>query len=812
MDKYTLLNKILKESFEENASDYDDFDSYKKGVSSSGQFFVYSQIQKGALDKVKQFGSSSWADFADGNHMFYGRGIYTTMRYDDCIRYNEGDLMIKYAVRKDAFENFLILDAGVKEYLLKHGMLSRRIRLSTKLKYLLKPEDLKMVDDQFGGYNGNGEGLKKLDDKVESYHNDSSSWGLEERLLNILKSGEGKKSYRSGMQYDEEKRLDLSNVDGWAYKASSYGMVAIFRTTDLLIPVAYALRQGGRYGNFDPDESHMTPIFDNEDQFKSSNFAIDAYRRFRRGYPDTQFTEKTVCGYSLVKRGNKYNLVSARTGKPFSPLDFDACERFNPLNNTATFDIRDGEDGMIRFKVTSDNYGETIYIAYQQMNNDNVVEDDGEISYDDFVDVMNSFKAQREQNALNESVDEVFTHKTRDEFYDAYKNGKYGIHLYRATNSEATMKSMLNGISNDFAGTGGDSSMYYGFGTYWVRNPQSILHEKYGKFVVDCVLKDGYRNFLIFDDDIRAKYDPQHKTVWDQIQALVPQNVIDEINKNMANPSFVYHGDSLARTATQGLNKNGLKWFKDYGGNPNTIDAYRMSNNKIGRFVNTAKFAKAFFEAIKGKPIDNPLGARICDEILLSKTKIRGYVFTGLQDNNVVVVRDPNSLMPVGFSTDGGRNFTSVEHSEEVFDRINQNVNPYFAYRGGYNKINMLEKPHCGFSLVTGGNGSNYKDIWFHKPLLPIDVDNATAFSEMDNTATFQLAEVDFKITKGNTSDDGKDRTKDEYYLFYRGESGYEPVSFDEFMSFVDEGLKGGDIESNKRMHKDCILNSTNCV
>ena len=71
----------------------------------------------------------------------------------------------------------------------------------------------------------------------------------------------------------------------------------------------------------------------------------------------------------------------------------------------------------------------------------------------------------------------------------------------------------------------------------------------------------------------------------------------------------------------------------------------------------TAAGAKQFFEALKGKRLsDNHLtpwqrerGCRLFDELDISRTKVRGYIFVGSNDGEVCVVRDFHSLIPLKY-------------------------------------------------------------------------------------------------------------------------------------------------------------------
>ena len=777
MDKKEFLKGVLNEAIDELTSDYENFDDFKKGMGNSNTFFVYSQVDSKSIPNICKNGADGSKEFF--NTMIYGRGLYTVMSYKDCANYGRSDAMVKYAVKKGAFDNFLIFDIGIRKDLYKAGILTNHEKISSTIKRLFSPEDFAMLENYYG------KGLYKLDDQVmQCDHSGSSNWN-QERFLNIVRNGENNIELYPGMRYPSEKRLDISNVDGWAY-FSGYGNTAIFRTVDLLIPYAYAIKKS-YWGGWPPENEFKYCINDPE-TFDNINVSTDAFRRARKEYPDTKFTEKTVCGFALVRNGKKFNLLNARTNKYFSPLDFDQCEAFDPLTQTAAFAVDAGEDGVIEFMIHSENRGEKINLYYRQRGTEEGENDWTIISYEDFLDVMNEFKG--EMGNINESVEEVFTHKD----YATFKKGigdSRNVILYRATSPEVAKLEFENGSNMEFSGTGGDSSLYYGLGVYTVRNTESLLTSKYGRGVIKFMLKDGYKNFLILDDAVRAKHDPG-KTVYDELVALVPKDILADLDKFLK--GGMPHMPSLNNWDIQRhLTRNGVEGFKD-------INISSQIGRTGAREYNTASFARAIKLATQGRNLHDPLASAIYDELIMAKTKIRGFVFNGGADGNVVMVRDFSSLMPIDYSVDGGRTWIG-DFTEDNFNRINQRVDPFYQYRGEYEKTDLRAKSICGFSLVAGSQGYNYKDIWFHRPLLPIDVDKAHPFSPITKSAQFELCDVTFEV-----------RVDDDLnvWLSYEDEGTMAECPYDEFMQFVEAAMEQGYLPKNKKQYPNNLLNPQN--
>lgn len=772
-NNYFFFKRKLNEAISEIASDYETFNDFKRGINNpkNNTFFVYSQVDSKSIPNICMNGTDGAKEYM--NIMFYGRGIYTTLSYESCASYDWSNAMVKYAVKKGAFNNFLIFDIGIKKLLQTKGVLTLHEKISDTVKRLFSHDDVKMFESYYG------KGLIELDKKVVSCKNSIDSWRVEKEFLNVAREGEGDISLRPGYKYASEKRLDVSNVDGFIYY-SYFGPTAIFRTTDILMPYSYCIKTDYKWPIDDTDFKYC---MNSEENFNNSNYVVDAFRRSRKNYPDTEFTEKTSCGFSLVKNGNKFNLLNSRTNKYLSPMDFDYCSSFDPISCTATCGINTDE-GIIEFNLTSVNYGKDLKIKFRERDNEERTDWEN-ISYQDFYSIMEEFK----DNSLNESVSEVFTHKNYDQFRKSIKDSK-NVFIYRSTDPKTAKIEFENGSNREFSGTSGDASLYYGLGVYCVRDTISLFCSKYGMGVVKFMLKDGFKDFVIFDNDLRSKVDPG-KSVYDEIIKLVPQDVIKDINDGLRNNDRIFY------SIKDDLRTNGINAFK----NMKSINDYHRT---LGNISNTAKYAKAFIMTLLGHSINDPVAPAVRDERLLSKTRIRGIVFTGAADGHVVVVRDFNSLMPVDYSVDGGRTW-EVENdngkfTKDNFDKINTNVDPYYLYRGEYGDVSFRAHPTGDFSLVNGKQGYNWKDIWFHRSLLPIDVDLATNFDPFSGKAEFKLAGYEFAIMV--------DKDLNSRLSFKNDETGgWEECPYDEFIEFIGEAQKMGLIDNNKKVNQNCLLN-----
>lgn len=769
MSKDKLNKNKINEGVDELTSDFKTFDEFKKGVKPAIGRFVYSQVGREAIPNIKKNGADGAKEFF--RVMCYGRGLYSVLTLNQARSYSRGGALVVYAVKKGAYDNMLIFDMGIRKELYKSGMLTRHERISQTIKRLFSKDDYKMLENYYG-YD-----LVNLDEQVMKCDHSSESEWLQERFLSFARQGEGNIQLYPGMNYNSEKRLDVSGVTGWAYH-SGYGDTLIFRTVDVLTPYKYAISEGGRWNSDFPateDDPRWKYCIDNENDFDNINVSTDAFFRARKDYPDTRFTEKTVCGFSLVKNGKKYNLLNARTGKYLSPVPFDYCEAFDPHSNTAAFSIN-SSDGTIEFLIKSENRGERVSLKYRLQDQSGTDESSGwsDISYEDFLSVMEAYKQEQEQEGLNESIDEVFTNKDRKGFMGDVHGGKY-VFIYSAAFKDKVKSLMKNGLSPEFLGTNPrDTSIYYGIGGYACYSLEGARGNlgTYGDTIIKYALKGGFKNFLIFDGKARAKYDPG-STVYDEIVRLVPKKYIDVLDKYIRRDYAL--GDYYRN--------KGIHYYDTTPSAPHS----------------SGPLAKVFYEALKGGEKGKINYATYYAEQAIAESKVRGYMFNGNINHDTIVVRDYNSLIPVGFSTDGGRTWhDNTELDDETFDKLNKNVYPYYQYRGEYEDVGITDHPSCGFSLVKGKKGYNYMDIYTHHHLLPIDVDSAEAFDPRSHTAQFTFCGIVFQIRAEGMN----------CQVSYQGEDGYfEPTDYNEFMQLINAAKEQGLIPKEKQVYTNCLIN-----
>ena len=163
------------------------------------------------------------------------------------------------------------------------------------------------------------------------------------------------------------------------------------------------------------------------------------------------------------------------------------------------------------------------------------------------------------------------------------------------------------------------------YSTYSLRSSQkNMTHGLYGSVILELVIKDGFNNFLIFDEDIAKKYYGSEYRIENQIKKLMPQYYDTLINSH----KFHMHGLTSS-------------------------DAYFIWTTLRNR---------------------------------LNSTNVRGFIFTGAHDGNVAVIRDFNSAIPNKYSNDGGKTW-ETGFNEKIANRIEKNVDAEFKYGGKFDKM-----------------------------------------------------------------------------------------------------------------------------
>lgn len=317
------------------------------------------------------------------------------------------------------------------------------------------------------------------------------------------------------------------------------------------------------------------------------------------------------------------------------------------------------------------------------------------------------------------------------------------ILLYHCTTKEGAEGIARNGATREFTGKNGNA---YGQGFYTTFNLNSTLKfgynswHNYGKYIIQFGLVGGFKDFLIFDEEMNMKYN-NGESIAHQVKRLCPPDVV----KKLADHGFF----SVIR--------------HNYGNVPNVDKPL------------TAPMAGKFFNVLKGHclsssemtPWQRQQQACLYDELDISKTKVRGYIFVGGHDGEVCVVRDFNSLVPLRmFDPSKGKNPENPKDGgwvdilkKDTFNDIGGQIDIATHIRGKYPETPLNAKTVCGYVLVKGRpHGKyNYINVKSNEELLPVPADNAIAFDPDTQRAKFIIMgdEYEYSVTKNVFIEDG---------------------------------------------------------
>lgn len=318
--------------------------------------------------------------------------------------------------------------------------------------------------------------------------------------------------------------------------------------------------------------------------------------------------------------------------------------------------------------------------------------------------------------------------------FDSFKKNINNLEiLYHCTTEEGAEGIIKNGACREYTGK---NSNFYGQGFYTTFTLDSTMDNSggyYGQYIIKFGLDGGFKDFLFFDEEMNEKYN-NGEPIESQIKRLCPPDIIQKLEQG----GFY---DAVNRD-------NGT---------------HHLFNKKM-----TASGPKKFFEILKGNRLsDNHLtpwqrerGCYLFDEIDISRTKVRGYIFVGSNDGEVCVVRDFDSLIPLAyFDPTKGSNPSDLNDSgwinvlnQNTFNNLSNSIDVGTHIRGEYPETPLNTKTICGFILVKGKPSGkyNYLDIKTLKELLPVAADYAVDFDPQTGKAKFMIGGEEYEYNSNN--------------------------------------------------------------
>lgn len=386
------------------------------------------------------------------------------------------------------------------------------------------------------------------------------------------------------------------------------------------------------------------------------------------------------------------------------------------------------------------------------------------------------------QQAVNESVEESFTPDNFNTFNDKISkiinanadfnginrdaigrfSGRGVTYLYHATSSAGKTGITTNGASRVMTGS---NSNFYGPGVYtnWDLGDAIGGTRIYGGYIVKFVLKDGFKDFLIFDKDFNQRHGTG-ESIKDQLKRIAPE-ILDYMQKNFDRRTYNYvihwSGDSMRAPGGVRGNDRGFR---------------------------SAGQVRAFL----GTPVSyRQKGDCYVPESMLKASNIRGYIFRGSGDGRVVVVRNFTDVMPVAWTTatdaeayfngDRKRNIWR-QINQKSFEKLNQKHDAYEEYSSKYPNIDKRESNSAGFVRVPKGGKYNFIDPDTHKEIFPFDFDNATNFSPTSREATVEILGDEYTLYSN----------MDKVITVEKDEIDAPTMSLGEFIDLIQSQTQGG--------------------
>ena len=386
------------------------------------------------------------------------------------------------------------------------------------------------------------------------------------------------------------------------------------------------------------------------------------------------------------------------------------------------------------------------------------------------------------QQAVNESVEESFTPDNFNTFNDKISkiinanadfnginrdaigrfSGRGVTYLYHATSNAGKTGITTNGASRIMTGS---NSNFDGPGVYtnWDLGDAIGGTRIYGGYIVKFVLKDGFKDFLIFDKDFNQRHGTG-ESIKDQLKRIAPE-ILDYMQKNFDRRTYNYvihwSGDSMRAPGGVRGNDRGFR---------------------------SAGQVRAFL----GTPVSyRQKGDCYVPESMLKASNIRGYIFRGSGDGRVVVVRNFTDVMPVAWTTaqdaeayfngDRKRNIWR-QINQKSFEKLNQKHDAYEEYSSKYPNIDKRESNSAGFVRVPKGGKYNFIDPDTHKEIFPFDFDNATNFSPTSREATVEILGDEYTLYSN----------LDKVITVEKDEIDAPTMSLGEFIDLIQSQTQGG--------------------
>ena len=286
-------------------------------------------------------------------------------------------------------------------------------------------------------------------------------------------------------------------------------------------------------------------------------------------------------------------------------------------------------------------------------------------------------------NFLNESV----VNNNEEELLKIVTSGEKVYHRpqdARGGDPLTIIKSLFRrGFSREYTGSNGGNM--YGTGVYNVYTLRSSNEKAtgYGRYIIQSYVIDGYKDFLIFNEDIAKKYYGKNWWIGNQIKMLMPPQIAEKVLRVLGNKLYMNDYHSLDKKTS--------------------IVAYNIFN--------------------------------ILGESGMKQTKIRGIIYDGGHDGSCAFVRDFSDVCPYAYSDDNGKTWKRAI-SKELMQHVLGNIDTEFELKhrvddtGRQQYDDVAKKSINGFSIVYRNNKVNYYSVETRSLISNIWFDEGMNFDE----------------------------------------------------------------------------------
>lgn len=276
--------------------------------------------------------------------------------------------------------------------------------------------------------------------------------------------------------------------------------------------------------------------------------------------------------------------------------------------------------------------------------------------------------------------------------------------VYQLTSKEGLKSIFKNGFSAEFAGGAGGN--FYCKGLYTTTNLKSTLENLKTKSSLygSCILKiyvPSFKGFLIFDRRIAKEVYGQNSSYYNQLKMFFPPEKIEQ-------------------------------W-------KNSGILYRITNEHEEW---TSKNVIALFGGLNGMGRSNQA---------LSDYGVEGFLFKGHNDGHVCIIRDFKRVIPIAYSTDGGRTFKNDLFTKETFERSFKEYDPEIFlgkdapkyinpqnYRMINNYMKVQRKSDKKYNFISSKDKNFLSPLWFD---MASDMDSNHMAFVQNNGQSFYVGE-----------------------------------------------------------------------